>query len=81
MPHNIRLADSATLPLPLLSPTTPSPSPPSTEPSLLRPLDLITPKHDVRTLTRRQIAFLVSKGHLLLIHRGLVFRMNRFLAA
>lgn len=78
MPHNIRPADSAALPLPLLKPAAASTS---TEPSLLRPLDLITPKHDVRTLTRRQIAFLVSKGHLLLIHRGLVYRMNRFLAA
>lgn len=83
MPHNLDLSEAAALPLPLLSPTTTAPASPSptAEPSLLRPLDLITPNRSLRTLTRDEIAFLVSQGHILLIHRGLVVRMNGFLAA
>lgn len=83
MPHNLDLSEAAALPLPLLSPTTTAPASPSptAEPSLLRPLDLITPNRSLRTLTRDEIAFLVSQGHILLIHCGLVVRMNGFLAA
>lgn len=47
--------------------------------SLLDPLPLITPKRAVRTLTRPQIAFLITQGHVLILHRGLVYRLNAFL--
>ncbi|KAL8291815.1 hypothetical protein RQP46_002073 [Phenoliferia psychrophenolica] len=47
--------------------------------SLLDPLALITPTKEVRTLTRQQIAFCITQGHVLVIHRGFVYRLNNFL--
>ncbi|KAK4698906.1 hypothetical protein P7C70_g7362, partial [Phenoliferia sp. Uapishka_3] len=64
----------AALPLPAAA----SPSSPSTC-SLLDPLPLITPVRAVRTLTRDQIAFAITRGHVLVIHRGFVYRLNSFL--
>lgn len=56
-------------------------STPVNEPSLLRPLDLITPRRPLQSYSRAQIAFLISQGHLILIHRGFVYRLNSFLAS
>lgn len=47
--------------------------------SLLDPVALITPTRTLRTLTRPQVAFLISQGHVLTIHRGLIYRMNMWL--
>ncbi|KAG5645157.1 hypothetical protein DXG03_006781 [Asterophora parasitica] len=73
MPHTLRNVSLAELPLPLATHTQ--------ERSLLDPLSLITPKREVRTLTRAQIAFLISQGHLLTLHRGFVYRLNSLLAS
>lgn len=46
----------------------------------LDPVPLITPTRPVRTLSRNTIAFLITQGHLLVLHHALVYRMNGFLA-
>jgi hypothetical protein len=47
--------------------------------SLLDPLALITPARSLRVLTRQQIAFAITQGHVLTIHRGFVYRLNGWL--
>lgn len=49
------------------------------EPSLLDPLGLITPNRPLRSLTRKQMAFLITQGHLLTIHRQFIYRLNSWL--
>ena len=48
--------------------------------SLLDPLSLITPARTIRSFSRKQLAFLISQGHVLVIHRQLVYRLNGWLA-
>lgn len=48
--------------------------------SLLDPLALVTPARTLRTLSRKQIAFLCSTGHIIVLHRGLAYRLNNWLA-
>lgn len=49
------------------------------EPTLLDPLSLITPNRKLRSLSRKEIAFLITQGHLLTIHRQYIYRMNSWL--
>lgn len=45
-------------------------------PSLLDPLALVTPARALPLFSRDAISFLVGQGHLLVLHRQLVYRLN-----
>lgn len=47
--------------------------------SILDPLPLITPTRELRTFTRSELAFLITQGHILILHHHLIYRLNSFL--
>ncbi|KAE9401095.1 fatty acid/sphingolipid desaturase [Gymnopus androsaceus JB14] len=63
----LSLSKTASTPLPVVTPLT-------------DPFSLITPARKLSTFTRSEVAFLISRGHILIVHRRYIYRMNHFLA-